>query len=613
MASYAMCHMKLDMILTELGYKPAKEPPRLSVFLTNSLEEGEPANQTLPFTQWLSREAKGANTIKRDMPIMCVIGNPPYSGHSSNKGKWIEGLMADYKRSPELKRPAQAKWLSDDYVKFIRFAEHLIDKNGKGVLGFITNHSYLDNPTFMDIRKHLLDTFDRIYVFDLHGNSKKKEVSPDGTTDKNVFDIQQGVAILVGVKKKDAKPHVCRVSRTDVWGSRLRKYEWLVNAQLNHADSVDVTPISSPWLFTTVDPVVEKAYSAHFSLEEFFSPNGRPAPGIVTTHDQFAISESKEQAIKKVEVLLSSVDEAEARTHFRLCTQDQWQYNRAKSELSSSEWRNYIVPLSYRPFDNRFTVYDGNVAVHRRERVMKHFLRGPNIGLLITKACRDRIFAHVFVTDKISEAIFLSGSTATNAMNLPLYLYPEEGDFDQTRRVNFDTKLFGTLKKLADHPDHGKPDEVAVFDYIYGVLHCPAYRAEYAEFLKKDFPRIPWPVTPDEFWDVATKGNKLRKLHLMDPTAIGSTQYPFVGEGNNNVDAIRFEDEKIWVNDSQYFAGAPEIAWSFPIGGYMPAQKWLKDKMGRSLSFDEVKQYQRMLKVLAETDAIMRTIMLQFH
>jgi len=184
MASYAMCHMKLDMMLSEMGYKPTANPPRLGVYLTNSLEEGEKANQELPFAQWLSNEAKEANTIKRDMPIMCVIGNPPYSGESANKGDWIMGLMEAYKMEPGGKQKLQErnpKWINDDYVKFIRLAEHLIERNGEGVLGFITNHGYLDNPTFRGMRWHLLNSFDKIWVLDLHGNSKKKEVSPDGS------------------------------------------------------------------------------------------------------------------------------------------------------------------------------------------------------------------------------------------------------------------------------------------------------------------------------------------------------------------------------------------------------------------------------------------------
>ena len=609
MASYAMCHMKLDMILTELGYQPAKDPPRLSVYLTNSLEEGEPANQTLPFSQWLSREAKGANTIKRDMPIMCVIGNPPYSGHSSNKGEWINGLMDVYKQSPELKKPAQAKWLSDDYVKFIRLSEHLIERNGEGILGFITNHSYLDNPTFLDMREHLMETFDRIHVLDLHGNSKKKEVTPDGKPDKNVFDIQQGVAIIIAVKKTQTSKtkKLAKVYHADLWGTRAAKYASLETATTATADFIDVTPEKAPWPFKPSDWGLRDIYYGFPSIPDWFAPNGRPAPGIVTTHDQFAISWSENEARSKVERFLKTENEDEARAIWKLCSQDQWNYDRAMKGLANRPWQDFVKPITYRPFDTRYTVYDQNVAVHRRERASRHMLH-DNIALLTTKANRDAAFAHVSVCDGISEVIGLSPKTASNSMHIPLYLYPDKQDFDQSRRVNFDPKLWKKLQKLANQLNHGTPNEVQVFDYIYGVLHCPAYRETYAEFLKLDFPRIPWPATPDEFWDVSAKGTDLRKLHLMDPITIGQTPYPFMGEGDNVVGKPEFKDGKIWINETQYFADVPAVSWTFFIGGYQPAQKWLKDRKGRELSFADVKHYQRILKILSETNRIMQTI-----
>ncbi|MCA3323715.1 MAG: N-6 DNA methylase, partial [Roseomonas sp.] len=609
MASYAMCHMKLDMILTELGYKPTGNPPRLSVYLTNSLEEGEPVNQTLPFSQWLSREAKGANSIKRDTPIMCVIGNPPYSGHSSNKGKWISGLMEAYKQSPELKRPAQAKWLSDDYVKFIRLSEHLIDRNGEGVLGFITNHSYLDNPTFLDMREHLMRTFDRIYVMDLHGNAKKEEVAPDGLPDKNVFDIQQGVAIIIAIKKipTSKAKKLAKVYHADLWGSRAAKYTALGTATIASAGFSDVTPLKSPWPFKPSNWNLHETYYGFPSIPHWFSPSGPPAPGIVTTHDQFAISWSEGEACAKVEQFLKTQTEQEARSIWKLCSQEQWNYNRAMKGLANGAWRELVKPISYRPFDIRYTVYDPNVAVHRRERASRHML-DENIALLTTKANRDSEFAHALVCSGLSEVIGLSPKTASNSMHIPLYLYPEEQDLEKNRRINLDRKLWDELKKRAAHPSHGTPDEVQVFDYIYGVLHCPAYRATYAEFLKIDFPRIPWPASPDEFWDVSAKGTQLRKLHLMDPATIGPTPYPFIGEGDNLVDKPDFRDGKVWINKTQYFDAAPKISWGFYIGGYQPAQKWLKDRKGRALSFDDVKHYQRILKILSETDRIMKTI-----
>ena len=610
MASYAMCHMKLDMILTELGYKPTGNPPRLSVYLTNSLEEGEPANQTLPFTQWLSREAKGANAIKRDTPIMCVIGNPPYSGHSSNKGKWINDLMEVYKQSPELKRPAQAKWLSDDYVKFIRFSEHLIDRNGEGVLGFITNHAYLDNPTFLDMRHHLMQTFDSIHVLDLHGNSTKKEVTPDGDPDKNVFDIKQGVAVIIAIKKNTSgKPkELAKIHHADLWGTRTSKYEKLTGLDRNSDLFIDATPEKSPWPFKRSDWELRKSYYEFSSLAQWFSPNGSPSPGFATQHDDFAISSSKDEALKKVIRFLEAPTEEIARKMFRLCAQNQWSYTRAKVELKTNDLSHISHEVVYRPFDQKWSIFNRNVLVHMRLRVSRHLVQNANIALISTKnpgATGAPHFDAVFSSKYASDLnLFRRGG----AYVFPLYLYPSEQDLDKTRRINFDAKLYAKLQKLAAHPSHGTPDEVQVFDYIYGVLHCPAYRETYAEFLKIDFPRIPWPASRDEFWDVSAKGSTLRKLHLMDPVAIGPTPYPFMGEGDNLVDKPDFGDGKVWINKTQYFDAAPATSWGFYIGGYQPAQKWLKDRKGRALSFDDVKHYQRILKILSETDRIMKTI-----
>jgi hypothetical protein len=610
MASYAMCHMKLDMVLTELGYKPIKAP-RLGVYLTNSLEEGERDVRDLFMAQWLTREAREANTIKRQMPIMCVIGNPPYSGHSSNKGKWISGLMEPYKKSPELKRPAQAKWLSDDYVKFIRLAEHFIERTGEGVLGFITNHSYLDNPTFLDMRHHLMQTFDKIYVLDLHGNSKKKEVAPDGSPDKNVFDIMQGVAILIGVKhqtqKTKGKP-LARVMHAELWGSRAAKNTALEAMTISASDFMDVTPDRAPWPFKAQDWALKEKYEEFPGIADWFSPNGPPAPGIVTTHDEFAISASQSEAAEKVEMLLGASSEEELRQKIRLCGQDQWNYDRARAELSNGAWRDEFASVCYRPFDPKVTIYNRNVAVHRRDRVMGHYLRGDNMGMIIGRQGQVvglMPWNLVFCTSLISDFnLFYRGGGAS----FPLYLYPTEQDLDQTRRINLDPKLWKKLRGLASDAEHGEPDEVATFDYIYGVLHCPAYRETYAEFLKIDFPRIPWPASPAEFWDIAAKGGALRRLHLMQPAAIGPAPYPYTGEGDDVVDTPRLDGSRIWINATQGFDAVPPVSWDFWIGGYQPAQKWLKDRKGRALSFEDIQHYQRILKILSETDRIMATI-----
>lgn len=228
--------------------------------------------------------------------------------------------------------------------------------------------------------------------------------------------------------------------------------------------------------------------------------------------------------------------------------------------------------------------------------------------------CRQVVganWAHGFVSTGITDDSYLSNKSKERGYVAPLYLDPLEGELDQTRRINFNDKLYAKLRKFAKHPKRGEPDEVAVFDYIYGVLHCPAYRKTYAEFLKIDFPRIPWPASPDVFWDVVDKGGQLRRLHLMESAAIGDTPYPFAGdecEGKSKVEKPEFRDGAVWINKHQRFENAPEVSWGFYIGGYQPAQKWLKDRKGRTLDYNDVQHYQRILKILAETDRIMKTI-----
>jgi hypothetical protein len=240
---------------------------------------------------------------------------------------------------------------------------------------------------------------------------------------------------------------------------------------------------------------------------------------------------------------------------------------------------------------------------------MKHLIGKENLALLVKRQSKFD-FSYVFLTKTAVEGCMFESAYANNSV-LPLYLYPDEQDLDQTRRVNFDPKLWKQLQARAAHPSFGTPDEVQTFDYIYGVLHCPAYRDTYAEFLKIDFPRIPWPATPDEFWDISAKGSELRRLHLMDPATVGRAPYGFKGEGDGTVDKPRFEDGKVWINATQYFDAAPPVSWTFYIGGYQPAQKWLKDRKGRQLSFEDVKHYQSILKILSETDRIMQTITME--
>jgi hypothetical protein len=634
MASYAMCHMKLDMILTRLGYKPSVNPPRLGVYLTNSLEGGERVLQTFDFgiQRAIAEESKQANNIKRQTPIMCVIGNPPYSGESANKGAWIMGLMEAYKKEPGGKQKLQErnpKWINDDYVKFIRMAEHMIDRDGRGegVLGFITNHGYLDNPTFRGMRWQLMSSFDRIHVLDLHGNSNKKEVCPDGSADKNVFDIMQGVAIIVAVKHrrvgKMPKP-LAEVRHGDLWGSREAKSEALWDGSLPALSAAPLPQKAPQYPFVPRDYNVEAEYVKGFSTAELFGVLGN---GIVTKRDGLSIKRTREDVWTTMQDFACK-PEAEVREMYNLPPDVRdWQYDWAKNDILEHMDPTFIRKINYRPFDQKWTLYTGNARGFIGwpvKQVMRHYIDRHNIGLLLPKACRDSTFAHIFVTDAPSEAIFLSSVTGSNAMNLPLYLYPEEGTLDQTIRVNFDPKLYAQVRKAAGltgpqvEPDgtetfrkatrDARPDEVQVLDYIYGVLHTPAYRIRYAQFLKIDFPRIPFPASAETFRRISETGEALRRLHLMEDATIGTTPYPFHGDGDSCVEKPRYKGERVWINADQYFDGVPAFAWDIHIGGYQPAQKWLKDRKGRALTYDEIRHYQRIIKVLTETDRIMRTI-----
>ncbi|PEQ10653.1 DNA methyltransferase [Novosphingobium sp. PC22D] len=624
MASYAMCHMKLDMILTGLGYKPTAKPPRLGVYLTNSLEEGERVDQTLfGLSRAIAEEAKAASDIKRQTPIMVVIGNPPYSGISQNNGAWITGKIEDYKYVDGVHFGERKHWLQDDYVKFIRFAEHMIEKNGEGVLGFITNHGYLDNPTFRGMRWHLMQTFDSIHVLDLHGNSNKQQVSPDGSPDRNVFDIKQGVAIVLAVKKrrkaKEDKP-LAKVRHGELWGSREAKYATLWDGAPESLMPAELPSKAPAYPFVPRDYELEGEYAKGFSVAELMPAN---VTGIVSMGDSFIIADTDAALRANIEYLLhSGCTAAELKARYGLGKNyaDWVVGNRADLEFDPSR----VTTIAYRPFDARRTYFDNKLLWRWREKVMRNLLGQPNIAIAICRQGVGESWANAFIADLIGDDSYVSNRSKERGYFCPLLLYPDDGTLDQTVRVNFDPKLYAKIRKSAGltgspvAPDgtdafrfatsDARPDEVKVFDYIYGVLHCPAYRETYAELLKIDFPRVPFPPSPKIFRKVSEQGESLRRLHLMEDAAIGDAKFPFEGEGDGIVDKLRFESGKVWINKDQGFTGVPAIAWDFPIGGYEPAQKWLKDRKGRALSWDDIRHYQKIIKILAETDRIMQGI-----
>lgn len=776
MASYAMAHLKLDLLLTETGYKPTTNQ-RFRVYLTNSLEEHHQDTGTL-FANWLSTEANEANHIKRDTPVMCVIGNPPYSGESANKGEWIMNLMEDYKKEPggkEKLKERNPKWINDDYVKFLRYGQHFIEKNGSGILAFINPHGYLDNPTFRGMRWNLLKTYDKIYTIDLHGNSTKKETCPDGSADVNVFDIMQGVSINIFVKTGKKKANeLGKVFHFDLYGKREMKYDFLVSNSVKTVDYKELPNIAPNYFFMSKDFNVQKVYDKGFSLSELLLKNSL---GIATARDAFTIQFSERKVKETIEKFLN-LDNETARIKFNLGKDVRdWTIDFAKKDLiSSGVDLSNLVRISYRPFDFRFTYYTGKSKGFHcmpRGEIMQHLFHKDNIALNLIKVGRDLDSNNFFVSNHITDKSLVS--SLDNSSCFPLYLYPEtntqqsigqtaertpnlnteivkqiadklgltfvpekapllskeglgvverhqinnlpylktfrkalrnnltpaeakfwtlvqnsqlegrkfrrqhsvgnyildfycpseklaieldgevhfnetaqERDEERTLFLNcfgikvlrFENKLvfeqteavleeiktnFGWSKNTTTPAPPSKGGElfysnsttfapIDILDYIYAVLHSPTYREKYKEFLKIDFPRVPYPKDKDTFWQLVKLGGEIRQLHLLESPTVEKyiTQYP--EDGDNIVVKPRFDSAqidglgKVYINDTQYFDNVPQTAWEFYIGGYQPAQKWLKDRKDRKLEFDDILHFQKIIVALSETDRLMKEI-----
>lgn len=611
MASYAMCHTKLDMILGDLGYEPRPNAPRLSVYLTNSLEEGEPANQTLPFAQWLSNEAKQANAIKRDMPIMCVIGNPPYSIKSGNLASDQVSLIEPY-RSVDGKRIKEKGMLqfeiniNNDYIKFIALSEKLIRKNNFGILAFITSHGYLKSESFRGLRQHLTQTFDEIRIIDLHGNTEVREVVPGGIVDKNVFDIKQGVSIILAYRTRDKDPKsIGRVFYAELWGARQKKYDALHERNLDDFEWSDCKPSSPNYTFHPSGAESGKYESDFFSITDLMPVY---SSGVITARDDFSISESEHVLVERARAF--SGDEGLSNAEFceklGISLKKGWDVSKARSRMRSyPKPEELIQDISYRPFDNRKILFDESVVWTTARSTMDHMLRGDNYALVTARSEKSGTCSHFYVSKHLVET--KCGERTTQSAVFPLYLYPPEGDLEKARRINFNEKIHRKIVKIVSAGGKGAPSELDIFDYVYGIVHAPSYREKYSEFLKRGFPRIPWP-DPKTFWQISEKGGGLRRLHLLEPAALGEIAFPLRGRGLALVARPRFENDKIWINDEQYFEGVPLSAWEHFLGGYQPAQKWLKDRKGRELSYGEIKHYQRLLKALVETRVLMAQI-----
>jgi len=615
MAPYAIAHMKIGLKLHETGYRFGTTE-RARIYLTNSLEPPTDNKKQEEFAELapaLAHEALAVNEIKRHKRFTVVIGNPPYAGHSlNNQITWIVDKVHDYKRGiPELNKPAQAKWLQDDYVKFVRFAEVCIDQAGVGTVGYITNHSYLDNPTFRGMRNHLLGTFDSIRILDLHGNQKKKETAKDGSLDENVFDILQGVCVALATRHSQVDSIVMF---SELLGLRKLKYSSLGNSDIANGAWQPLTPRPQYFLLRPENSSLAEEYDQFITLPAAMNANGDPAPGIVTTHDEFAISWSRAEAISKVSKLLQTQDEIQARQLFRLCGTTQWSYDHAKAELPNQKWLEEVGQILYRPFDVRWTVYNSHVAVHRRLRASRHFLGTTNnIGLCVGKAGQVVGSGEWNLVSCTRFAVDFNYFYRGGACNFPLYLQPENQlVLEGPQRVNFSESF---LKALSDRIGteqliEGEPYAESILHYIYAVLHSPCYRNRYAEFLKMDFPRLPLAGEPILFRELARLGGEIVSLHLLKSPMLDKSNSASIGGSNPKVEKISWSNNTVWIDKAQAtgFSGVPENVWNFAIGGYQVCEKWLKDRKGRTLSNEDVTHYQKIVVALNETIRLMKEI-----
>ena len=619
MASYAMAHLKMDMLLTETGYKPTDDQ-RFRIFLTNSLEEAHPDTQTL-FSSWLSDESDQANAIKRDAPVMVVIGNPPYAVSSTNKNEWIQNLIADYKKDLNERKIN----LDDDYIKFTRFGQHFIDKNGSGILAYISNNSFIDGITHRQMRKHLLESFDKIYILDLHGNAKKKEVSPDGSVDQNVFDIMQGVSINIFIKTGNKKKEeLGQVFHYDLYGKRDFKYHFL-EENISKLDWKKLNFEQPYYFFVPKDFGEQNEYEKGFKVDELFKEN---VAGIETIRDAITIH-FEEKSLKNVVNDFLELSEDEIAKKYETTDARDWKIGRAKEDIknnidNSKVWQN----VSYRPFDFRKTFYSGKqngFVCNGRFKIMKHLLNNNTCLIIPRQTTQD--WRHCFITNKIFEGnITASAKLFGTGNGFPLYLYHEtttqQSLLDEVVRTpNLNMDIVNIMAKdmgmffSPEKPDYNLQTAEAnmlcpidILDYIYAVLHSPSYREKYKEFLKIDFPRVPYPKNQRQFIDLVDLGSQLREIHLLESELVEKRITQFNIDGNNVVAKPIYKDGNVYINDLQNFANVPEVAWNFYIGGFQPAQKWLKDRKDRELSYEDIGHYQKIIVALKETDRLMKEI-----
>jgi type I restriction-modification system DNA methylase subunit len=618
MAPYAIGHLRMGTLLTELGCTMSPDE-RFKLYLTNTLDVSTAEQNPIPGLSPLADESHMAEAVKTAQPVLVIMGNPPYSGTSSNKGAWISALIDDYKQvdgKPLGER--NSKMLQDDYVKFIRFAQWKIDQAGEGVLGFITNHSYLDNPTFRGMRQSLMTSFDQLHILNLHGNSLKKEEAPDGTKDENVFDIQQGVAILLAVKKNGLEKGVWR---SDLWGTRESKYGMLGEKELARTPWQMLAPRSEAYLFVRQNAALAEEYERWDTVTNVFPLR---VTGFRTHRDGFAIAFGREQMERRVaDMVDSDLSDDTVRQRYGLEDSGSWTLPWARQRLqgSSGKWTALIEQCAYRPFDTRWCCLDEAIMDRPRSELKDHVAGRANLCLIAMRQTKSTSWKHAFVTDQPASALLLEIKDASSVFPLYSYetaspgsaeMFSRESGSGQSHRSNLNADVVDRVARdlgLNIVPDgrgdlaHGSMGPEDFFAYSYAVLYSPAYRTRYVELLKTDFPRIPFTKDRDTFIKLAGLGQQLIDLHLMRSPELDNPISRFCGKSDGAVTKVEYDADRgrVSINPTQYFDGVAPDLWSYQIGGYQVLSKWLKDRKGRFLTSADTQHYSRVLTALSKT------------
>ena len=617
MAPYAIAHLKLGLFLEETGYQ-FDSGKRLGVYLTNTLEESERKSETL-FQEFIAEEADLATEIKRDKPIMAVIGNPPYSGVSANMSDKISKMVDAYKIVDGKPLGERKTWLQDDYVKFIRFAQCKIEETGHGILGFICPHGYLDSPTFRGMRQSLINTFDEVQIVDLHGNIKKKETAVDGSKDENVFDIQQGVAISLFTRNiEESKSRNAKVIHSSLLGSRDHKYKWLIDYDISTSQSNRLQPNSPFYMFVPRDESFRDEYEQYWKITDVIPVN---STGIVTARDHFVVDFDRDRLIERISEFANfDISDTEIREKYfknkgsiKYPNGDTrgWKLPEARKKVQiDRDWDKRATKCLYRPFDDRFLYYTDWMVDWGRSDIMVHMLARENMGFHVCKQIVSNDWQHILITTNITDDCYVSNKTRERGYTFPLYIYPTtqvELDMEMSRRPNLSAEFLARIEQNLGY----QPTPEDIFYYIYAIFHSPTYRSRYSESLKTDFPRVPLTRNVDLFRQLGELGEKLVNLHLMKSPILNKTSSPFIDNGGSCIveHPPKYENGKVVINKQKDgFAEVPEAVWNFHVGGYQVCQKWLKDRKGRTLSQADIEHYQKVVVALGQSIDLMAKI-----